>query len=51
MIYLLDTNILIHLIKEQPPAIAQWVDALPARRVLVARRTEFPRVQRPGLGS
>ena len=29
MIYLLDTNILINLIKNQPPAIAQRVDALP----------------------
>ena len=29
MIYLLDTNILIYLIKNQPPAIAQHVDALP----------------------
>lgn len=29
MIYLLDTNILIYLIKQQPPAIAQRVDALP----------------------
>lgn len=29
MIYLLDTNILIYLIKNQPPAIAQRVDALP----------------------
>lgn len=30
MIYLLDTNILIYLIKNQPPAIAQRIDALPA---------------------
>lgn len=30
MIYLLDTNILIYLIKQQPPAIAQRIDALPA---------------------
>lgn len=29
MIYLLDTNILIYLIKQQPPAVAQRVDALP----------------------
>lgn len=29
VIYLLDTNILIYLIKNQPPAIAQRVDALP----------------------
>ena len=29
MIYVLDTNILIYLIKNQPPAIAQRVDALP----------------------
>lgn len=29
MIYLLDTNILIYLIKNQPPAIAQRVNALP----------------------
>lgn len=29
MIYLLDTNILIYLIKQQPPAIAQQVDGLP----------------------
>lgn len=29
MIYLLDTNILIYLIKHQPPAVAQRVDALP----------------------
>lgn len=29
MIYLLDTNILIFLIKNQPPAISQRVDALP----------------------
>lgn len=29
MIYLLDTDILIYLIKNQPPAIAQRVDALP----------------------
>ena len=29
MIYLLDTNILIYLIKNQPPAVAQRVDALP----------------------
>ncbi|MEJ7137328.1 type II toxin-antitoxin system VapC family toxin [Amphibiibacter pelophylacis] len=29
MIYLLDTHILIYLIKNQPPAIAQRVDALP----------------------
>ena len=29
MIYLLDTNILIYLIKNQPPGIAQRVDALP----------------------
>lgn len=29
MIYLLDTNILIYLIKNQPPAIAQRIDALP----------------------
>ena len=31
VIYLLDTNILIYLIKNQPPAIAQRVDALPNR--------------------
>lgn len=30
MIYLLDTNILIYLIKNQPPAIAQRVNAMPA---------------------
>lgn len=30
MIYLLDTNILIYLIKQHPPAVAQRVDALPA---------------------
>ncbi len=30
VIYLLDTNILIYLIKNQPPAIAQRIDALPA---------------------
>ncbi len=29
MIYLLDTNILIYLIKNQPPAIAKRVDGLP----------------------
>lgn len=29
MIYLLDTNILIYLIKNQPPGIARRVDALP----------------------
>ncbi len=29
MIYLLDTNTLIYLIKNQPPAVAQRVDALP----------------------
>jgi tRNA(fMet)-specific endonuclease VapC len=29
VIYVLDTNILIYLIKNQPPAIAQRVDALP----------------------
>ncbi len=29
MIYLLDTNILIYLIKHQPPGVAQRVDALP----------------------
>lgn len=29
MIYLLDTNILIYLIKNQPPAVARRVDALP----------------------
>lgn len=29
MIYQLDTNILIYLIKNQPPAIAQRIDALP----------------------
>ena len=29
MIYLLDTNILIYLIKNQPPAVAERVDALP----------------------
>ncbi|GAP34089.1 type II toxin-antitoxin system VapC family toxin [Piscinibacter sakaiensis] len=29
MIYVRDTNVLIHLIKNQPPAIAQRVDALP----------------------
>ena len=29
MIYVLDTNILIYLMKNQPPAIAQRVDALP----------------------
>lgn len=29
MIYLLDTNILIYLIKHQPPTVAQRVDALP----------------------
>lgn len=29
MIYLLDTNILIYLIKNQPPTIAQRVDGLP----------------------
>lgn len=28
MIYLLDTNVLIYLIKNQPPAVAQRVDAL-----------------------
>lgn len=30
MIYLLDTNILIYLIKNRPPGIARRVDALPA---------------------
>ena len=30
MIYVLDTNVLIYLIKNQPPADAQRVDALPA---------------------
>ncbi len=30
MIYLLDTNILIYLIKNQPPSIAQRVDSLPS---------------------
>jgi len=30
VIYLLDTNILIYLIKQHPPAVAQRVDALPA---------------------
>lgn len=34
MILLLDTNILIYLIKNQPPAIAQRVDALPAQTQL-----------------
>jgi tRNA(fMet)-specific endonuclease VapC len=29
VIYLLDTNILIYLIKNQPPAVAQRIDALP----------------------
>jgi tRNA(fMet)-specific endonuclease VapC len=29
VIYLLDTNILIYLIKNQPPAVAERVDALP----------------------
>jgi len=29
VIYVLDTNVLIYLIKNQPPAIAQRVDALP----------------------
>lgn len=29
MIYLLDTNILIYLIKNQPPAVAERIDALP----------------------
>ena len=29
MIYLLDTNILIYLIKNQPPAIGEHIDALP----------------------
>ena len=29
MIYLLDTNILIYLLKNQPPSIGQHVDALP----------------------
>ena len=29
MIHLLDTNILIYLIKQQPPAVVQRVDALP----------------------
>ena len=29
MIYLLDTNILIYLIKNQPPSIGQRIDALP----------------------
>lgn len=29
MIYLLDTNILIYLIKNQPPAIGEQIDALP----------------------
>lgn len=29
MIYLLDTNILIHLIKHQPPEVARRVDSLP----------------------
>lgn len=29
MIYLLDTNMLIYLIKHRPPAVAQRVDALP----------------------
>ena len=29
MIYLLDTNILIYLIKNQPPGVAQRIDALP----------------------
>ena len=35
MTYLLDTNILIYLIKNQPPAIAQHVDALPGETRLV----------------
>jgi len=30
VIYLLDTNILIYLIKNQPPTIAQKVNSLPA---------------------
>lgn len=34
MIYLLDTNILIYLIKNQPPGIAQRIDALPERDAL-----------------
>ena len=34
MIYLLDTNILIYLIKSQPPSIAQRIDALPERDAL-----------------
>lgn len=34
MIYLLDTNILIYLIKNQPPAVAQRIDALPAQAQL-----------------
>ncbi|MDY0056521.1 MAG: type II toxin-antitoxin system VapC family toxin [Methyloversatilis sp.] len=34
MIYLLDTHILIYLIKNQPPAIARRIDALPADDIL-----------------
>lgn len=34
MIYLLDTNILIYLIKNQPPAIARRIDALPSDDIL-----------------
>lgn len=34
MIYLLDTHILIYLIKNQPPAIARRIDALPAEDIL-----------------
>ena len=34
MIYLLDTNILIYLIKHHPPAVAQRVDALPEADLL-----------------
>lgn len=34
MIYLLDTNFLIYLIKQQPPTIARRVDALPRDAVL-----------------
>jgi tRNA(fMet)-specific endonuclease VapC len=34
VIYLLDTHILIYLIKNQPPAIARRIDALPADDIL-----------------
>ena len=35
MIYLLDTNLLIYLIKKKPPQVADRIDALPAAAPLL----------------